>query len=59
MEKLVSLLYVLMRDEVVPGKIEGIMKGHVEVIARCTGPATYSNQFLEGYARDLAQRILS
>jgi len=58
MDSLVAFLYVLMRDEVVPGKVEAIMKSHVELLRENGQPVVFSNKYLEAYARSLAERIV-
>lgn len=51
-ERLVEFLYILARDELAIGAIEDIMWDHV------TGCETeYCNVWLEGWARDLAERL--
>lgn len=52
-EELVAFLYVLLRDEVAPGRIERIVIDH----EKHPGPYKFSNVYLEGYARELAGRI--
>lgn len=58
-EKLVAFLYVLMRDEVPCGKVEGILQKHVMVaaLARPGDPVEYSNKHLEAYAREIAGKL--
>ncbi len=53
-EALVAFLYVLIRDEVVPGSIERIMESHIQ---GRNAPRVYSNPHLEAYARELAGRL--
>lgn len=53
-EKLVSIFYILMRDDITFGAIEDIMRNHVvwnkdEIV--------YSNKFIEQYARSLVNRL--
>jgi hypothetical protein len=52
-ERLVEFLYVLARDELPVGVIEGIMWDHV------TGnePDEYCNPWLEAWARNMAERL--
>ena len=52
--RLTSFLYILLRDDVTPGKVEDIMKNHVSTLVN-----VYSNRFLAGYAESLADRILT
>lgn len=56
MDKLVTFLYVLMRDEVTLGTIERIMKEHVDLTGG--NDVLYSNSHLEEYARLLADRLM-
>jgi hypothetical protein len=52
-ERLIEFLYILARDHVLLGDIEGIIWDHVT-----GGEAdSYCNTYLEGYVRDLAQRL--
>ena len=54
-ERLVAFLYLLMRDEVVPGRIAQLLRD-----IRAVEPgAIYTNKHLEGYAREIADRIMS
>lgn len=55
-ERLVVFLYVLLRDELVPGAVEQIMQSHVEGRGRDM-QRSYSNPHLEAYARELAGRL--
>ena len=52
MEKLVTFLYILMRDEVTPGTVAGIIQDHVLDL-----PTTYTNKHLEAYAREIAEKL--
>jgi len=54
-EDLVGFLYTLMRDHTVPGVVEKILQNH------CHGDPIvhYSNKHLEGYARDVARRLMN
>jgi hypothetical protein len=56
---MVSFLYVLLRDHLPAGAVESIVREHVEKSAKCIGGlrTVYSNEFLEAYARELANRI--
>jgi len=56
-DKLKSFLYVLMRDEVVPGVVEEIVRDHAEAVA--AKEIIYSNPFLAAYADELAKRLVS
>lgn len=53
-EKLVSFLYILMRDYIKFGSIEDIMKNHV---VWNNDECVYSNKFIEQYARSLIHRL--
>ena len=53
-ENLKALLYTLMRDDVVPGRVERLVQeqeGH-------PGPYAFSNAHLAAYAGELAERVL-
>jgi len=54
-ERLVAFLYILMRDQVVPGLVEEIMREHTHPGLDLRGE--YSNEGLETYARDVAKRL--
>lgn len=60
-DNLVTFLYVLVRDHVLPGDIAAIMKSHVEKMPRGfvggIAGVEYTNQWLAGYARELAARL--
>ncbi len=58
MSKLQSLLYILLRDDIVAGRIEQIMRDHVEKAAR-DDEVRFCNPYLAAYAAELAQRILN
>jgi hypothetical protein len=60
-EKLVRLLYILMRDEVTPGRIESLIQDHCEAKnpVRDYSKVAFSNAHLEAYARELADRLTS
>jgi hypothetical protein len=51
-DKLVEFLYILLRDYIVAGEAEGIMRHHVsgEVL-------TFSNPYLHSYVVDIAERL--
>lgn len=51
--KLVSFLYILLRDHVLPGDMENIMKNHVPTAQ----PTSFSNGWLAEYAKDLTERL--
>lgn len=51
-KKLIAFLYLLMRDEVVPGRVAHITK-EVEHLT----DADFSNHHLAAYAAEIAQRI--
>ena len=53
-DRMVTLLYVLMRDFVVPGDVAGIVK----TLEKNTG-FVLSNGFLADYAKDLVERLQS
>jgi hypothetical protein len=50
--KLVAFLYVLMREDVVPGRIETILERHVFDVE-----SEYSNVHLARYAQEIAARL--
>ena len=52
--KLVEFLYILMRDHLPAGKVEGIMIDHVT-----GGENNYTNGWLATYAKDIARRLNS
>jgi hypothetical protein len=54
-ERLTAFLYILMRDELPAGKVEAIVRDHVEKAGDRT--RVYSNAGLEAYAREVATRI--
>jgi hypothetical protein len=65
-EKLKMFLYVLMRDTVVPGEIERIMRGHLEaplstsLSIKAVGefkPGQFSNKYLEAHVMDIISRF--
>jgi hypothetical protein len=51
--KLQSFLYLLLRDHVVAGEVEKLV---IEVEAH-PGPNTFSNPYLESYAKELSARL--
>lgn len=53
-DRLVAFLYVLMRDDVVPGRVEEILIQHIEVSSTA---ACYSNTHLEAMAKEIAVRL--
>lgn len=53
--RLVQFLYILLRDHLPAGAVEGIMLNHVDKTAGLE--ITYSNHHLADYARELAARI--
>lgn len=55
-EHLQAFLYILMRDEVTPGKVEKIMEDLRNIKGR---PANYDEPHLSAYAKALAGEILS
>lgn len=52
--RLVHFLYVLLRDKVHPGVVERI----VQDTEQTRGACNYSNEHLEGYAHEIADRLL-
>jgi hypothetical protein len=53
-DPLVSFLYILLRDHLPAGVVEGIMQNHVEVEEK---DSEFCNGFIASYASELAQRI--
>lgn len=51
----VQFLYILLRDHLPASTVEQIVLEHCEPAA--TLEVTYSNKFLEGYAREIADRL--
>lgn len=51
--RLVDFLYILCRDHLTVGTVETIMYDFVD-----TEQSSYCNGYLEGYVRDLADRLL-
>lgn len=69
-ERVVDFLYCLMRDHLIPGKVEEIVTGHVEyrdksrLVDEMVYPVMedhesceFENKGLEQYARELAARL--
>jgi hypothetical protein len=54
-ELLVQFLYILLRDHLPAGTVEQIIVDHVAPSADLE--VKYSNEFLEGYAREIAGRL--
>lgn len=54
-DPLVSFLYVLIRDDVVPGRIEEIMK--MSMPPAPDEKTEFSNGWLASYAKDIAARL--
>lgn len=54
-ERLVEFLYILSRDHLPHGVIEGIMWDHVSG----GEPDSYCNTYLEGWARDMTRRLIN
>jgi len=50
-----SLLYTLLRDDVVPGRLEQL----VQDMEKHPGPYAYSNEHLSAYALELARRVFA
>lgn len=53
-DPLVTFLYILMRDHVTPGVIEGIMFEHVQYDE---GGNKFTNGWLANYCKDIAERL--
>jgi len=53
-ENLQAFLYTLVRDDVVPGRVEALVQDQ----ERHPGPYTFSNPHLAAYALDLSWRLL-
>lgn len=58
-EKLVAFLYILMRDELVPGTVAKILHEHVEKLDADLYIVRYTNSFLEAYAREIAEKLVA
>jgi hypothetical protein len=58
-DPLVLFLYILGRDHLPLGAVEGIMEGHVEPIMQDRLDTTFSSPQLEAWAIDVARRIQS
>jgi len=54
--KLVSFLYILMRDHLPAGEVEDIMLHDVDVLPKDEN-CSYTNGWLARYAEDLAKRL--
>jgi hypothetical protein len=54
-DPLVGFLYVLMRDHLTPGTVEGILMEHVERAAE--KERVFSNGWLAEHAKDVAGRL--
>ena len=58
-DKLTGFLYVLLRDHLPAGTVEGIVSNHVEnPVALGTVQFQFSNRPLAEYARELAERLM-
>lgn len=55
MEKLVCLLYLLLRDELPAGTLAK----KLDEVSKVEGQPAYTNMHLENYARDIATRLFS
>jgi hypothetical protein len=55
-QRLVALFYILMRDKIVPGELELLVRD-LESPPGGTSGFSFSNEHLEAYARELARRI--
>ncbi len=55
---LVAFLYILLRDDVVVGRVEEILKQHVEV-GEPGYETLYTNEDLEAMAKKFAKRLVS
>ncbi len=51
-DKLVTFLYILMRDHLPLGEVEGIMMNHIN-----DKESTFTNGWLANYAKDIARRF--
>lgn len=57
-DPLVSFLYILMRDHLPAGVVEGIMQKHVVLEGTDDGDESqFSNGFIARYAKDVAARL--
>jgi len=54
-DPLVSFLYILLRDHVPAGVVEGIVQNHVAVAGG--HEAEFCNGFIASYAKDVAERL--
>jgi len=54
-QRLITFLYVLLRDRLPAGQVEAIVVDHVEKARDRT--CSYSNPYVEAYARELAERL--
>lgn len=55
-ERLVTFLYILLRDDLTIGRINQILKDHVGKLDPLAN-ATFSSPFLEILAREMADRL--
>ncbi len=51
--KLITFLYILMRDELTPGKVETL----VQAVEKIRNPIKFSNGHLALYAKELLSRM--
>jgi len=57
-DKLVQFLYILMRDHLPPGTVEGIIRDHVESLPhRPASEIYFTNGWLAKYAEDIRDRL--
>jgi hypothetical protein len=56
-DPLVSFLYILLRDHLTAGAVEGIMMEHVEKVGANVTEIVFTNGYLAHYAEDLALRL--
>jgi hypothetical protein len=56
-KKLITFLYILLRDKLPSGSVEDIMEKHVEPTA--DKEVVYTNPHTEAHARWLAKRLLT
>jgi hypothetical protein len=56
-EKLLTFMYILLRDHLPAGTVESIMVHHVEKQVELGLSPIFSNPFVEAYARELVGRL--
>lgn len=57
-EALVTLLYILLRDEITAGVLHRVMRDHAVIVGPGAKAHTFSCRHTEALARDVAGRIL-